>query len=791
MLVSYKWLQEYFTEELPSPSDLVDKLTKSSFEVEGMEECNGDTVIDIDVLPNRAHDCLSHNGIAKEISIVFDIPLKKKEVFDTTTLDTVTSNIKVNLDTKECPRYMACEINNIDIKESSKEIKDRLESLGQRAINNIVDITNIVLNEKGQPMHAFDADKVDGDITVRQAKPGEKMTTLDGNDIDLDETMTVIADDKSILALAGVKGGTKAEVDNSTKNIVLESANFLPESNRLTSQKVNIRTDASKRYENEIHSNKTEGAINRCIELILENGSTDITSVSEIIDLYPRPRNSYYLGVSREEINNLLGLELGNKDIEDIFDKLEISWKIVNPVETALKVINAAIGKPYKYGASVSYDAPESFDCSSLTAYAYAQGGVSIPRMVVDQFVYGGEIKEEDLKSGDLVFLNTGIMSRKIDFESIEYIKGTKVETGVDHLGIYIGEGKVMHATSREDKGVVIEDINKNKFFTNNVVGCRRMTNDIERYVLEIPDNRLDLRIKEDIIEEIGRLYGYDNVEEKSLDDISFNVSTNKEHAVGQIIRKTLVDSGFSEIITYSFREKGDIEMKKPFAEDKAYLRTNMTEGMEDAFKLNENNMDLVGVDDLKMFEIGKTFIVKDSEIIERSFLSIGVKKGKGRKKPRASEILKETIETLSKELGVEMDIKISDDNEVIEILLDGIYKDSNIDSYTNLPDMGDVKFKTISPYPVVLRDVSVWVPGGDENEKKVIDIIKDNSGELLVNTKLFDIWTKEDGDDTKTSYAFRLVFQSQERTLSDDEVNKVMDKITEVLNSNKGWEVR
>jgi len=796
MLVSYKWLQEYFIEELPAPADLVDKLTKTSFEVEGMKEIDGDTVMDIDILPNRAHDCLSHDGIANEISLVFNLEMKDNSKFDIDIINFLSPSKKIILETKECPRYMACEISDIDLKESTKEIKNRLESLGQRSINNIVDITNIVLNETGQPLHAFDLDKVDGDIVIRQAEKGEKMTTLDDKEINLDESMTVIADDNSVLAIAGVKGGKKAEVDNDTRSIILESANFLPGSNRKTAQKVNIRTDASKRYENEIHPNKTEVGIKRAIELIFQYATKDSTTFHEILDEYPRPRNVYSLGVSKKEINNLTGLNLENKDIENIFDKMGIIWKVVNPVQAALKIVNEAIGKPYKYGASVSYDSPNAFDCSSLTAYAYSQGGVSIPRMTVDQFVYGDEINKEDLMPGDLIFSNVSSTiknNRKIDFESIEYLKGTKVETGVDHLGIYVDDGKVLHATEYKDMGVVVENMLESDRFSDLIVGYKRIINhDEERYVLEIPDDRLDLRIKEDIIEEIGRLYGYDNIEEKSLDEISFESVVNNQHAIGQVIRKTLVNEGFSEVITYTFVEKGDIEMMKPFAEDKAFLRTGLGKGMEKAIEFNEKNMDLIGIDDLLMFEIGKTFILDNNNFVEKEYLCIGVRKGKGRKKPTSSVLITEMLSKISEELKIDIKEKISDGQEIIEISLEEIYENSDMNQYCELPKMDDIKYKTISSYPVMLRDISVWVPGGYENQKIVINLIKENGGELLVNNKLFDIWTKEEDDGEKrTSYAFRLVFQSQERTLSDDEINIVMDNITKVLNDKDGWEVR
>ena len=236
MKVSYNWLQSYFDKKLLAPDKLAELLSAHAFEVEGMEKAPADTTLDIKVLPDRAHYALSHKGIAGEVAAITKTALKapiSPKIAITASVPKVAVNAS---DAKICPRYMARRIDGVHTAESPKWLRDYLEAIGQRSINSVVDSTNIVMFDLGQPLHAFDADKVQGAITVRKAKAGESIellpekTTVDGEIVFkersfvLSESDIIIADDIGPLVIAGVKGGKRAEVSESTKSIIIEAA---------------------------------------------------------------------------------------------------------------------------------------------------------------------------------------------------------------------------------------------------------------------------------------------------------------------------------------------------------------------------------------------------------------------------------------------------------------------------------------------------------------------------------------------------------------------------------------
>ena len=186
MLFSYKWLQEYFEDDLPEAKDLAGTLNTRAFEVEEVTEHKDDFIIDIDIQPNRAHDCFSHYGVAKEISVLTGLKLKEENINED--VKDFESDLVIEINHKKCLRYIGKEIRGVEVKDSPDFVKEKLEALGQRSINNIVDFTNLVMFEIGQPMHAFDKDKLDGNkISVRSANPNEKLTTLDGKEVTFDK----------------------------------------------------------------------------------------------------------------------------------------------------------------------------------------------------------------------------------------------------------------------------------------------------------------------------------------------------------------------------------------------------------------------------------------------------------------------------------------------------------------------------------------------------------------------------------------------------------------------------
>ncbi|HEU5114616.1 MAG TPA: phenylalanine--tRNA ligase subunit beta [Candidatus Paceibacterota bacterium] len=322
MKVSYKWLSGYFDKKLPSPDELAELLSAHAFEVEGIEKLPNDTVLDVKVLPDRAHYALSHGGIAGEVSAITGIPesdVKLSDVDFVLTESILGPKVTVS-DEKLCRRYIARRIESVMVKESSPELRSLLEAIGARSINNIVDITNYVMMSYGQPMHAFDADKLAGSIVVRLAKAGEKIIVLDGREIELRESDLVIADDQGPIAIAGVKGGKRAEVTSSTKNIVLESANFDPASVRRTSTRANLRNDSSKRFENEITPVIAFDAMRQATKYILE--SCPGAQAGELTDIYPEPAEEWLVSVDPEYMNAVTGLSLSTKDMEDILIRL-------------------------------------------------------------------------------------------------------------------------------------------------------------------------------------------------------------------------------------------------------------------------------------------------------------------------------------------------------------------------------------------------------------------------------------------------------------------------------------
>lgn len=781
MILSYKWLQEYFTQTLPKPEQLVDSISLRAFEIESIEPNGDDYKIDLKVLPDRAHDCLCHDGIAKEISAITGIEMKKREV--QAVAGDFENGIALNVSSDLCRRYISREIRNVVVTESPKELREKLESIGQRSINTIVDITNIVMYTVGQPMHAFDSDKLDGKkIEARLSRAGEKLTTLDNKEVVFDDATLVIADGTEPLAIAGIKGGKKAEVNSATKNIVLESANFHPTDNRKTSQKVGIKTDSSKRYENEISPEIADRAMDMATELILKYASGADTTVSKKTDHYPRKWRRYNTGVSLAEIENLLGAKYSEAQVSKIFDSLKFGYEFVDVHERVVATANNLIGKPYKYGASVFFDAPNAFDCSSFVAYVFAVVGMSIPRMAIDQFVYSDRISEADLVAGDLIFANTLDEKRKIDYKSIEFVKGTEVPHGVDHVGIYLGDGRVVHATEWKNSGVIVEDLKSSVRFQN-VVGYGRMAKIGEkRFAVMSPVERLDIRTAPDLIREVGRIAGYENIKEQPVADFAFTAGKNKSYLLSIAIKNTLAELGFSEIMTYTIVAEGEWELKNPISDDRRAVRQNIISNINSSLEKNLRNADLLGLDQIKIFEIGKVFNLKG----EKNVLGLGIELKKPSKKIKTGAMLQEVIQRISEKIGAEISVKIADDVQSVEIDLDPIAEKYDGFVYEKLIAMnGDGKYKIISPYPFIVRDIAVWVPDS-VSEAEVFSVISENAGALMVRNGLFDVYKK----DGRTSYAFRIVFQSMEKTLTDDEANAIMVRVSDEMKG-RGWEVR
>jgi phenylalanyl-tRNA synthetase beta chain len=639
MKISYNWLQSYFSEKLPEPKELAEALIFHAFEVESVEPIESDFVLDVKVLPDRAHYALSHKGIAYEASAITGCPRKPEMTFSCRVTDTATAPTITIEDTKHCYLHVGRLIKGIQVMESPDWLKERLHAVGQRSINNIVDLTNFVMFDIGQPLHAFDADKIKGSVTIRSAKAGETVTTLDGKVITLDSSILVIADEEGPLDIAGIKGGKKAELDSNTKNILLSAANFDAVTIRKATVKTGIKTDASKRFENSVPLEFAEKAI--------------------------------------AEMSALL---------EEILPTAEIGPVVVS-------------------GVTVS---PEQAKLVTST-------------LAINQL-----------------------------------------------LGTSLTSEKILEVLKRLDIGATVQEDN---------------------FELAIPTWRSDLNNTSEIAEEVARIVGYETFDAPLVSRLDTIPVIDRELFYNMCIKKTLKDLGFSEVLTSSFSDHGDIEIEKSLASDKNFLRTNIRENLERAVELNATNVGLLGINDVKIFEIGTTFDNDGQHLV----LALAVRKIKKEKGITAESVLSEAVQKIEEVLG-ELSGKsnVAGVNSSYEAKLNtAIGIAPKPESWQDLGSPQNiVKFKKFSTYPFIVRDIALFVSLQD-SEDNVFDVLQvtacNSAGGLLVKgPTCFDRFEKGD----KKSLAFRLIFQSFEKTLTDDEVNKIMETVYEAVKG-KGWEVR
>ncbi len=643
---SYSVLASLFDGALPSVKELEHLLTLHSFEVTSVLEDKNDSYITIDILPNRAHDCLGYYFLAKEISVLTGITLKplpfeKKE----SSAGVEVTFPSVTVSTPLCRRYISRRINSVSVGESPAWLRDALLTMGQKSINNIVDATNYVMWITNQPLHAFDAAKVvDSAITIRFAKKGESILTLDGKRIELDTTTLTIADPDGPLAIAGVKGGVRAEITRETSDIILESANFDSVSVRKASQKIGIRTESSKRFEHEISPELAALGMDFVTDLILKVGGSGETRISDVVDVYANKDESRSIILSPERVNRILGTEFSDKDITEILDRLDF----------------------------------------------------------------------------------------KVDREG-------------------------------------------------------------ESYQVQIPSERIDIQIEADLIEEVGRVWGYDKIKGTPLSLWGMEPNLGKNYFYRAKIEDILVNSGFSQIEMYSLVPKGDIEIENPLAEDKNFLRNNLKDGVLLALRHNAQYGDLLGVPRVKVFEIGTIF----KKSAERVSFALGIRNTKlYRGKEKESVELKNILNFLAEKLGIPEE-KLASYTEVLESeegVIAEIGFEELIASLPNPSSYKDVlrvespthRFVSLSPFPFISRDIALFVPEGTEKELIEKSIVEEG-GFLLVRQTLFDVFEKEG----KMSYAYRLAFQATDRTLTDTEINNIMKRVTARLEGNPGWQVR
>jgi phenylalanyl-tRNA synthetase beta chain len=680
MKFSYNWLQQYISQKLPPARKLADILTDKIFEVESIEKKNNDYILDLDILPNRFMDSSNHLGLAREIAGILGLKFKEPKIqlkeISLKTKEKISIEVK---DKVACPLYVSRVLEDVKVKNSPKWLKKYLEICGLQSINNIVDATNYIMLETGQPLHCFDWDKLEGDkkkkIIVRQAKKGEEIETLDYQKFELNSDILIIADVKKPLAIAGVKGGISSGINQKTKNIVIEGAFFDPVTIRNSSSILGLSTDASLRFGKKIDIDNTEKAVVRLAEMIREVAGGKILKESVIAGKIPEKRKRA-IGFNLTEFKKFAGFEIAKNEIKKIFNNLQ--FKI---------------------------------------------------------------LKEQK-----------------------------------DNL------------------------------------------------IIEIPNWRKDIEIPEDLSEEILRIYGLEEIPEKLPLGILVPADKNEDNLWRRKIKKALSSLGYYEIYNYSFVSEKDLndfnidfknclELENPISSEYQYMRPNLIINL-----LKNSGSNLRYFDSVKTFEIGKVFQKTPTNVFENWKVS-AVISDKNKKKELFLELkgvvnkmfenfgvwdltfddIKENISWLIKNRSAE----IKSDNEVIGLIgeispnLTTKYND-NFPALVLEIDFEKIKkisneereFTPLPKYPSVIRDISLLV-NNDIRIYQIQNIIFNSEKEILRDIDLFDSYHGENIGREKKSLSFHLIFRSDEKTLTGEEITKAMNKIISELQRNLDVEIR
>lgn len=630
-----------------------------------------DSVIDFDLTANRG-DLLSILGMAYEVGAIYDKKVKDIDLSHKENGEDINDSFKVNVNTENCSIFLAKKIKNVTIKESPDYIKSRLIASGIRPINNVVDISNYVMLETGQPLHFYDADTLKGCLEVRMAEEGEKLTTLDNIERTLKQEDIVISDGEKAIGLAGVMGGLETEITDNTKNIIIEAAIFDNVKVRRTSNSI-LRSEASNRFEKGLDSNRTYMAIERACNLLEKYAEAEV--VGNIAKYDTTDRNDKSIDITAKNINAILGMQITEQEILDVFRRLGFTTTVKD----------------------------------------------------------------------DIITVN-------------------------------------------------------------------------------VPKRRIDISIKEDLIEEVGRIYGVNNIKGK-LPDIAPKMGSYDK--VERQIRNKMMDLGLNETLSYvlvpeneaKMFTKDDTEVVKllaPLSEDKNTLRHSLTVALHKIYKYNKARSNK----DVSIFEIGKAFQKQNEEYSETKKLSalmsgeyfIGMEKKKVDFyviKGIAEEILDylgyigrysfvKDLNKLPEEMHPGQSAVISVNNDIVGLIgkihpsvekEDVFILEIDLDKLL-AKKVGKMKYKEISKFPNIKKDLAVVVDKNITAQEIGINI-KKFAGSLLENYEVFDVYTGEGVAENKKSVAFSLTFGKQDRTLTDEEINAVMEKIVEGLEKKLQAELR
>lgn len=647
--------------------------------------------LDLKTAANRS-DLQSVIGLAREVGAIAQINLK--DLVKPLEHGKGGPCVDIAADPYYLSRFMIVELElgasgKIDTLQLG-EIAGRLRSSGVRPISPVVDVTNFVMLEYGQPLHAYDADKVTLPLGARLAKAGEKLVTLDGVKRVLTDTDLVITDKTGIIGLAGVMGGAATEVTAQTQRIYLEAATFEGGRIRKTAKRLGLRSEASARFERGLPVTLAPLGLSRATELLVQvAGAQQISGVTDVLRVWPWTQR---IGLRLSKLNQLLGYELSAAEACGALARLQI--KAV-PFDIAREA-RSHLGKPYLWGASFKKNGTEAFDCSYFTDYLYSLIGQRIGYTSLAQFELGSPIETADLMPGDVLFYEGSTGHERRDYSLADVTSGkqdhsmeghyylwteadgkyvrveSKLGKHVGHNGLYVGDGRVVHAVqleldgdgqwqTRATSGVVEEDVT---IFTTNpgYLGARRFTRQLDDFisVAAVPWWRTDLKVAEDLVEEIVRVLGYDRVPSTLPVWRPRTLAFDRTYHVKSRLKNLLSGAGLFEVMTYSFVGQDHLEtvglkpaehlkLQNPLSSEQAYLRSSLLPSHLQVLATNRTYGKELGY-----YELSKVFLPGEGANQPDEPLRLGIMVARPDDSYRR---LKGLLDALSRELNVPLSV--------------------------------------------------------------------------------------------------------------------------------------
>ncbi|HSX01713.1 MAG TPA: phenylalanine--tRNA ligase beta subunit-related protein [Candidatus Saccharimonadia bacterium] len=609
-----------------------------------------DAIVEIKTQANR-FDLLSVAGLAREVAAIQDMPMKSlPEPVRTGAAGQILAN-KLKAD-----RFMLMRLQLDRVAPSSPpEMTARLRAGGVRAISPVVDVTNYVNLELGQPLHAYDAAKITLPLTVRHAKDGERLTTLDGIERELSHLDLVVADADGPVGLAGLMGGARTQVTSQTREILLEAATFDGATVRKMAKRHGLRTEASARFERGLPVQLPPVALSRAVERLAQLAEVQVKATADQLNVWPWVQR---IGLRHSLLNRLLGFEVSVNQAVALLGRLQIEAR---PFDIAAEA-RALLGRPYKFGANFKTNGVTAFDCSYLTDYLYSLIGLSIGHTAHEQFKAGRPVELSELLPGDLLF--RGGSWKRLDERARE---------GVSHVALYLGKGKILHAVDmertakgdwaeladagvREDKlAVMTED--------PQFLGACRYADNLADFITApaLPWWRPDLKESQDLVEEVVRVLGYDQVPARlpawQPREVAFDTATGRRRRLQQV----LYGAGLFEVLTYSFVSEAQLseaemplddqlKLKNPLSIEQAYLRSALLPSHLAVLERNRTY-----AKELAFYELSRVFIKREVGEQPDEPLRLAVTM---LRPDEAYRHLKGVLDMVARELGAELTVE-------------------------------------------------------------------------------------------------------------------------------------